>query len=211
MKRAILLAASLLGIALFLWLIITASRPLVAWQWWLIPSENPQGTPAACEAAGLLNQRGASRLTLFDSSSSYSAEAAAQDIQTALAQAFPDVQPVTLSDLVRANVNHSGSAYQWLQTMQLTRSALADQPGVNQPGFAAIVLAGEGIEPQIITVAGSGIPELTCAFVWRDWAVDTVRSAPFLLFGGFVVLGIGAALGYALYRFVRRRRKTAPA
>lgn len=210
MKRILLLAASLLGLALFLWLVVTASRPLLAWQWWMIPSENAQGAPAACEAAGLLNQRGATRLTLFDSSS-YSAEAAAQDIQIALAQAFPDTQPVIFSDLVRANINHSGSAYQWLQTVQLSRSILADEPGVNQPGFAAIVLAGEGIEPQIITVAGSGIPELTCAFKWRDWAVDTVRSAPFLLFAGFMVLGIGAALGYALYRFVRRRRKTAPA
>lgn len=209
MKRTLLLTAALVGLALFLWLAVSASRPLLAWQWWMIPSSNPQSAPAACEAAGLLNQHGASRLNLFDSAS-YAAETAARDIQAALTAAYPDIQPVMFSELVRANVAYNGSAYQWLQTVQLTRSVLAGEPGVNQPGMAAIVLAGEGAEPQIIATAGAGIPELSCAFVWRDWAVDTARSLPFLLFAGYVVLGIGAGLGYALYRIVRRRRKAAP-
>ncbi len=200
-----MLAALLVGLALFLSLAITAARPLLAWQWWMIPSDDRQGAPAACEAAGFLNQRSVSRLTLFDSSA-YSAESALADIQTAIAGAFPGITPILLSDLLRVNVTDDGRHYQWLQTAYLTRSALADQPGVNQPGMAAIVLAGEGLDPKVIAAAGAGIPELTCAFVWRDWAVDTIRSLPFLLFAGYVVIGVGAASGYALYRFIRRRK-----
>ncbi|MBE2181855.1 MAG: hypothetical protein IAE89_00380 [Anaerolineae bacterium] len=205
MKRPFLLAVLLIGLALFLWLVITAARPLLAWQWWMIPSGDRQGAPAACEAAGFLNERGVSRLTLLDSSA-YSAEAASGDIQTALAGAFPNITPVLLSDLLRVNVTDDGHSYQWLQTAFLTRSALADQPGVNQPGMAAMVLAGEGLDPKVIVAAGAGIPELTCAFAWRGWAVDTIRSLPFLIFAGYLVIGIGAASGYALYRFVRRRK-----
>jgi len=196
------LGALALTTTLVLWAGAALREPL-GWRWSDIPATGAGAAPASCEAAALLNQWGANRplLALADSPPLTPEQAQAQ--AEAAVRAVAGGPPLAASAPLRADVTIAGDHYAYLHTFQMAQSALADQPGTRIAGPALIVLTGEGA-PRVLAVAAAGVPEESCPFPWRDWAVETVRRPETLLAGAIAGGLVLAALSDGLRRMRRR-------
>lgn len=205
MRRALYRLGALALIAtLLVWGSVALREPL-SWRWVDVPASFGTGAaPAACEAAALLNHWGAHRPLLALADVPPLAPAQAQADAEAAARTFAGVPPLAASAPLRADVTVDGVRYAYLHTFLMSESALAGQPGTAITGPAVLVLTGESA-PRVIALAAAGIPEQSCPFPWRDWAVETLRRPETLLAaliaGGLVL----AALLDVSWRWLRRR------
>lgn len=205
MRRALYgLGALALTVTLVLWAGVALREPL-GWRWSDIPPAGTGAAPAACEAAALLNQWGAHRplLALADSPPLTPEQAQAQ--AEAAARDFAGGPLLAASAPLRVDVALAGEPYAFLHTFLIAQSALAGQQGTRIAGPALIALTGAGA-PRVLAVAAAGIPEESCPFPWRDWAVETVRRPETVLAGAIAGGLVLAALADGLRRVWRRRK-----
>lgn len=190
---------------------------LLAPQWWWISANNPDGAPAACEAATSLSLYDGERV-LFEQPaiSSDQAKAAADDwIAAQYVMVDEDETPITSLEyggpsLFRATLNGERRLV-WLYTARLKTSHIAGTPGMDMPGAAAIVYmdANTGEPLALLSAVGAGNAPAMCPFPLRDWAVVTVRSTPFLALAGYIGLLVVLGVVTIIYRIIRRRQKPA--
>jgi hypothetical protein len=210
----IVILFSLPALVLGGWLLSEQLPVLVAPQWWWISANSPQGAPAACEAATSLRLYNGERV-LFEQPtiSSDEAKAAADSfIAEQYSKAGEDGTAVTSLEyggpsLFRATLNGERRLV-WLYTARVETSHIANMPGTEMPGMAAIIYmdANTGESLALLSAAGAGNAPAMCPFPVRDWAVVAVRGTPFLALTGYVGLLVFLGVVVIIYRIVRRRR-----
>lgn len=186
------------------WLFSRQAPVLLGPQWWWLSASGTSGAPAACEAAASLQRYGGQRV-LFQQPAIASQDALAR-AQAAIADHYQlaDGAPVTILETGGPSLFSAVFAGErrlvWLVSARIATSQIADLPGTDMPGAAALVYvdAATGEPLALLSAVGAGQAAVMCPFPLRDWAVATVRSTPFLLLAGYagllVVLGLGIGL-----------------
>jgi hypothetical protein len=190
----VITALGAVWIALALNLVLPQVAVLTAWQAWHISAQGADA-PAACELAGYLRMFGAARLS---GTTAISPEAALDSLQTAISA---QISPVTLGA-------HSDPLAISMRGMPFY--AITHEIGTVQRDLVthATVMIGfvdaqNGAVASTFLVDGARLQNSACAFNWRNWAVDTVRSTPFALFAGYSGLMLGVI---AISAFLWRRQ-----
>lgn len=193
------------------WLLSQQLPILLAPQWWWISASSPDGAPAACEAAISLRLYDGERV-LFEQPtiSSDAAKAAADRI---IVEHYSGIEDETVSarayggpSLFLATLDGERRLV-WVVTARIENSHVAGMPGMEMPGAAAVVYvdANTGEPLSLLSAVGAGNAPAMCPFPLRDWAVEMVRSTPFLALAGYVGLLVVLGIAIVAYRIVRRR------
>lgn len=195
------LAGALALAAVLVW---TRGGILHDWSWQDIPAalgDDPAlGAPAACEAASLLRQTGA-RANSPDLPEPQNA-LRADTLALTLARLFPG-QTTRVSGLLGAAFTLDGVPYAGLVTAQAQAGPVEFAPG---PGAILLFPADDPTQPFVLPVMGAGIPADTCPFDLRGWAVDSVRSVPFIALAAWLAGGVVLGLAVIVRRRTRKGR-----
>ena len=205
---------SLPALVLAGWLFAEQSPILLSPQWWWISSTSPDGAPAACEAATSLNVYQGQRVLLQQPAISAGEAKTSADQAIAEHYRLADEQETNAAALEYGGPSLFSAVFDgerrlvWLYTARLMTSHTARMPGTDMPGAAAVVYldATTGETLALLSAVGTGDAEAMCPFPLRDWAVETVRSTPFLALAGYLGLLLVLTLGWAVARTIRRRR-----
>ncbi len=212
MMRRLLIVGALLGLpALVLagWLFSSILPTFTAPAPWWLTSNEPGGAPAACEAAGVLRLFNAERVR---ADLPVTAAEARKRAERAINRLLPQAQIRAEGGptLVRLRPADRPRAYAWIYTARIFDSPAANLPGAALPGPAAVLLidAESGAVVFSALAAGAGQGEASCPFPWRDWAVETVRSVPFLALAGYSAALIALTLIWLLLRWAAGGRRS---
>lgn len=209
MQRLLIVGAllSLPALVLAGWLLASVLPTFTAPAPWWLTSAEPGGAPAACEAAGILRLFNAERVR---ADLPVTAVEARKRAERAINRLVPQAQIRAEGGptLVRLQTADRQQSYAWIYTARILDSPVANLPGATLPGPAAVALidAESGAVVFSALAAGAGQGEASCPFAWRDWAVETVRSAPFLALAGYSAALTALSLIWLLRRAVSGRR-----
>jgi hypothetical protein len=96
-----------------------------------------------------------------------------------------------------------GVPYASLVTAQSLETSVEYAPA---PAIILLFPESDPSAPLVLPVMGAGVPPETCPFDLRGWAVDTIRTVPFMALAAWTGGGLFVWLGLAVWRLLRRAR-----